>query len=48
MGLKSYKGKTRMKKSKKRKPLRDIATAGVTAIIGTALVSETASAVRRV
>lgn len=35
-------------KKKKRKPARDIITGGVTALIGIGLLSETASAVRRI
>ena len=52
MALKSYsfikikKGK-RQRKCKS-KPLKDIATAGVTALIGVGLLSETAEAVRRI
>lgn len=50
MALKSYRifkpGKKAMKK--KRRPLGDLITGGVTAIIGVGLLSETASAVGRI
>jgi len=46
MGLKSYRLKS--KKKKKRKLIRDFVTPAVTAIIGVALVSETARAVNRI
>lgn len=51
MALKSYrfKSKKRTKRKKKRRSgSRDIITGGVTAVVGTALVAETASAVRRI
>lgn len=45
MALKSY---SSFKKKKKMKKTKDLVTAGVTAILGTALFSETAQAVRRI
>ncbi len=47
MVLKSYRLKFK-KKGKKRKPVKDLVTGGVTAIIGIGLLSETARAVSRV
>jgi hypothetical protein len=44
MALKSYRLKL---KKKKRKNARDLVTGGVTALVGTALFVETASALRR-
>lgn len=45
MGLKSY--KTRIRKER-RKPVKDLVTGGITALIGTALVVETADVLNRV
>ena len=45
MVLKAYRLKL---KKKKRKPVKDLITGGVTALLGVALVSETASAVSRI
>ena len=47
MALKSYRLKLK-KKGKKKKPVKDLVTGGVTALIGIGLLSETASAVRRI
>jgi hypothetical protein len=46
MGLKS--SKLIKAKKKKKKPFGNIITAGITALIGTALVAQTASAIRRI
>ncbi len=46
MVLKSY--RLKLKNKKKRKPIKDLVTGGVTAIIGIGLLSETARAVSRV
>ena len=46
MVLKSY--RLKLKKVKKRKPIKDLVTGGVTAIIGIGLLSETVRAVGRV
>lgn len=51
MALKSYssiKKRRKMIKRRKHKPLKDIANAGVTAIIGTALISETANVIKKI
>lgn len=45
MALKSY--RLKLKKKKKKKP-KGLITAGITALLGVALLSETASAVRRI
>lgn len=38
----------KLKKGKKRKPLKDIVTGGITALVGVALIAETARAVNRI
>lgn len=49
MALKSYSSfEKKKKKGKKKKPFGDIITGGVTALIGIALLSETAKAVNRI
>jgi len=48
MVLKSYRLKKKKNKKKKRKLFADFITPAVTAIVGVALVSETASAVSRI
>lgn len=48
MALKSYRLKFKKNKKKKRKPLGDLVTGGVTALIGIGLLSETARAVSRI
>ena len=47
MALKSTK-LIKMKDKKKRKPVRGLLAGGITALLGVALLSETASAVRRI
>lgn len=47
MALKSYRLKLK-KKGKRKKPVKDLVTGGITALIGIGLLSETARAVRRV
>ena len=47
MALKSY-SLFKKGKKKKRRPVKDLITGGVTAIIGVGLLSETASAVSRI
>lgn len=47
MVLKSYRF-TKHKKKKKRKPMKDIITGGVTAIIGVGLLAETSGAINRI
>ncbi len=38
----------KFKKKEKRKPFKDIVTGGITALLGVALLAETASAIRRI
>jgi hypothetical protein len=47
MALKSY-DFIKKKKRKKKKRTRDLITGGVTALVGIGLLSETASAIRRI
>lgn len=48
MALKSYRFFKTMKKKKKTKPVKDLITGGVTALIGTAFVSQTADVLSRI
>lgn len=49
MVLKSYRLKLKRKTNKnKKRPARDLITGGVTALLGVALLAETASAIRRI
>jgi hypothetical protein len=48
MALKSYRLKFKKKPGKKMRATKDLITGGITALIGTALVVETASALRRI
>jgi len=47
MALKSYRIKKK-KKKKKKKAFGDLVTGGITALVGTALVAQTASALSRI
>ena len=48
MALKSYRLKVKKKDRKKFKPVRGLLAGGITALLGVALLSETARAVRRI
>ena len=48
MVLKSYRIKTKKSSKNKKKPFGNLVTGGITAVLGLALLSQTAAAVRRV
>jgi len=47
MALKSYRLKLRKKKKRKMKPMKDMITGGVTAMIGISFLSQTAGIIKK-